>query len=322
MYKVEPNPKLSSKKIKVRALGNLKYSISWDPVEGSQGYKIYAGFEPYYIRSLISPLPFITNTSFEFQFPNSIFPDMDIFFWVAYVDQNNETIFINDYGINERDSQEIEIFNRDYDQYGIHRTYIYDDMQYAFEEIRRRAFAVLQDIGEPVILFKKQYLGTPDNYVNQDMLEDYDYNSMTRTNDTYGAGYFPGYFPGFEILMRFGGIPQFTFDFSPTGLRPILSTSECWTLWDPYIRQFDLIYRKLSGKMYVIKSAAYSNIRGIRTIQRFDTELLNSNDPLNKITHEDLVQKWNSINKLDFYRIGFGPLPGNGNIEDYMLFKF
>ena len=321
MYKVDPNPLLTSKKIRIKAISPLKYNISWDPIQGSQGYRVYAGFEPYYIRSLISPSPYITETSFDYKFPDTIFPDMDIYFWVSYIDGNGQNIFINEYGINERDSQEIELFNRGFDQYGIHDLYFYDDLRFNFEEIRRRASAILQEIGEPAILFKRQYLGTPDSHISNYLESDYDYNSFTRPNDTYGTGYFPGFFPGFDILVRFGGLAQFTFDFSPSGLRPILSNNEMWTLWEPYIRQFDLIYRKLSGKMYIVKSAGYSNIRGIRIVQRLELELLNSNDQLNKVNHEDIIEKWNSINKIDFLRIGFSIIPGN-NTDDYLLFNF
>lgn len=325
MIKINPIAEVQKYKFKIEPLGNLRYRISWDQPNGINvtGYKIFAGFEPFYIRSLISgmdPLP-ATQTSFEFQFPNTVHTDMDIYFWVAYI-SNGNMFFINEFGKNERDSVE---YNTMYPSQHSYQTtmYIADDMKYFFEEIRRRAKAVWEDICEEVVIYKSQWNGLPDSYTQQELNDNPTYNEVTRSDGSYGTGFYPGYFPGYVSKVRFGSLPQFTYEFQPQGMVPVMAIDSAWTLWEPNLRQNDLIYRKLDGKFYMITSVGVSNIRGIRIVQRLTIEPINPTSPLNKINNDDLVTKWNNINKLDYLRIGFGVMPGDGqNIEDYLLFRF
>ncbi len=325
MIKINPIAEVQKYKLKIDPLGNLKYRISWDPPNdiSVSGYKVFAGFEPFYIRSLISgfdPLP-ASQTSFEFQFPNTVHTDMDIYFWVGYI-HNGSLFFINELGKNERDSIEYNIMYPSQHSYQT-SIYIADDMKYFFEEIRRRAKAVWEDICEEVIIYKSQWNGLPDSYTQQELNDNPTYNEITRGEDSYGTGFYPGFFPGYISKVRFGTLPQFTYEFQPQGIVPVMSIDSAWTLWEPNLRQNDLIYRKLDGKFYMITSIGVSNIRGIRIVQRLTIEPINPNSPLNKINNEDLISKWNNINKLDYLRIGFGVMPGNNqNIEDYLLFRF
>lgn len=86
MVKINPESLLLPPKVKVKLIdGTQKYKITWDPVEGATGYYVFAGFEPYYIRSLISPK--INTTEYIFKPKIFIQYDVVIYFWVAYEKQ-------------------------------------------------------------------------------------------------------------------------------------------------------------------------------------------------------------------------------------------
>ncbi len=327
MIKINPNDLLTAQKIRVSLIGSQKYKITWDLVPEAEGYYVYAGYEPYYIRSKISDLLEPNINTFEFS-PSIFIPfDLVIYFWVAYK-KGNDIIFIDEFGSNYILSQGINLYKDDPLYSDTTHDLIEYDAQWFFEEIRRRAKAVLEDVGEEVILYKRQWSGATDSYGFEDN-DAYGFNldpnvqSKYRTDDTYGTGYYPGFFPGIKINMRFGQIPPLIFDLNGRGLKIDLEYDTCWTLWEPYIRKWDLIYRPLNGNFYVVDNVGISNIRGVNIIQRLKNITLNPTEPLCKITHEDLINKWKDIDKIQYLKLGFGIIPsGNEKLNDYLLFKF
>ena len=80
------NPTLTTPPVSVVATGDKQqFNISWAAKPGSKGYRVYAGFDPFNIRSLISGATLVAGTGFTFDAP--VYPPAQtVYFWVASVD--------------------------------------------------------------------------------------------------------------------------------------------------------------------------------------------------------------------------------------------
>ena len=296
-----------------------KFTISWNAVPGADGYRVYAGFDPFSIKSLISGPDLVTTTSFDFALP-ALPPTQIVYYWVGSITAGTMTL------LDEMGSYHLRSIQ--YDQFETNpfsdtskMIMCGDDQLYYIEEMRRRAKAVQEDAGELVDIFIKQWNGLPDPTTQPELGLDPNFQAMTRDDGTYGVGFYPGFFPAIRTRMRFGGMPQSQLDFQATGLRPLLP-NESWTLWNPILHENDLIVRVGTGLRYVVKVTAFSNYRAVPITQRLTLEVVNPTSTLQKVTDSDVRSKWAGINALDYLRIGFSVLPPTtGDTQDYMLFK-
>lgn len=297
----------------------LQYVISWPAQSGAIGYHVYGGFDPVHIRSLISgpsPLP-ATQTAFTFNAP--FYPPGQIaYFWVGMDSQGGPT-FINDIGSYAMATGQLSTFNNT-DRFSDTSIALMapEDSLYYVEEIRRRAKAILEDTGEEIDLFMKQWRGLPDPTGQDELGLDPNYQSMSRDDRTYGTGFYPGYFPSIRMLMRFGNLPASQLDYQPYGMRPLLQ-NEAWTVWDPILHEGDLIVRARTGQRYVVNSAAFGNWRGIPITQRMTLQIVAPTSPLQKVTNPDVIAKWGLINSVSYSRVGFGIIGALGGGPDFLI---
>jgi hypothetical protein len=314
------NPSLEEPAVRVQSTEDrLKYIISWPAQAGATGYRVYAGFDPVHIRSLISgvaPLPY-DQLSFDFSTP--LYPPGQIVYFWAAVDTASGPIFISDVGSYAYGTGQLNKFT-DQARYSSTTTQLIDtdDSLYYMEEIRRRAKAILEDTAEEVDLFIKQWRGLPDPTVQEQLGLDPNYQSMTRDDRTYGTGFYPGYFPAIRILMRFGNLPASLLEFQTPGLRPLLQ-NESWTVWDPIMHENDLIVRVSTGQRYAIGSTAFGNWRGVPITQRATLQIVSPTSPLQKITNTELVSRWGNVNSADYLRAGFGVAADAAGGPDFLI---
>jgi hypothetical protein len=313
-------PSLEEPVVRVRSTEDrLRYTISWASQDGALGYRVYAGFDPVHIRSLISgltPLP-PTQTSFDFNAP--FFPPGQIvYFWVA--NQSGSSLrFINDvgsyaYGTGQRDKF------TDLSRFSDTTLSLIcpEDSLFYVEEIRRRSKAILEDTAEEVDLFIKQWRGLPDPTTQNELGLDPNYQAMTRDSRTYGTGFFPGYFPAIRMLMRFGNLPASLLEFQLPGLRPLLA-NESWTVWDPILHENDLVVRVSTGQRYAVSSTAFGNWRGVPITQRSTLDIVSPTSPLQKITDAELRSRWTLVNSIDYLRAGFGIVGEPNGGPDFLI---
>lgn len=312
------NPSVTSPIVSVVPAGmGQQVTISWPAQPGSGGYRVYAGFDPIHIRSLISGqslLP-LNQTSFLF-IPPATPPGQVVYFWVSS-SVGGIDVFLDQIGSYLIKTAQLGQFSPSPFDSLVSSEYIADDQQYFFEEIRRRSMAISEDSSELVDVYIKQWTGLPDPTAQEALGEDTDYQSMTRDDRTYGTGFFPGFFPPVQIRMRFGALPDSLLDFQVPGLRPLL-TNEAWTQWEPLLHENDLIVRKSTGQRYVISHVAPSNYRGVPITQRISLDIVNPTSPLQKVTEADVTAKWGLVNAADYMRAGFG-IAANGSGGPYFL---
>jgi hypothetical protein len=314
-------PTLSCPAVRVVSQGDAsKFVISWLAQPGSEGYRVYAGFDPFHIKSLISgPDPLASSiTQFEFSLP-PLPPTQIVYFWVGNIVGDTVT-FLDEMGSYHLRTAQYDQFANDPFSDTSKMLMAPCDQLYFVEEMRRRAKAVLEDTGEEADLFIKQWTGLADPTTQDELGLDPNYQPMTRNDGTYGVGFYPGFFPATRIRIRFGGLPQSQLDYQVPGLRPLMD-NQAWTLWDPLMHENDLIVRPSTGIRYVVKDLAYSNYRGAPMTQRLTLEVVNPTSPLQKVTDAGVREKWGMIDALGYARIGFNVMPPvDADATDYLLF--
>ena len=314
--------------VKVTSLEDAsKFHITWPAQAAANGYRVYAGYDPLHIRSLVSGATAIASDTLGYtcDLP-PLPPGQVVYFWVGSLEgatgaTADSVRFIDELGSYHLRSAQYDHFN--VSPYSDTTTELMcgDDQLYYIEEMRRRSKAILEDTGEEVDLFIKQWRGLPDPTTQDELGLDPNYQPLMRDDNTYGTGFYPGFFPAIRIRMRFGALPQSQLDYQPLGLRPLLDT-ESWTLWDPLMHENDILVRVATGQRYTIKNIAYSNYRGVPLTQRLTHSIINPTSPLQKITDAGVWSKWRSINTIDYMRIGWNVIPGSdSNSVDYLLFK-
>ena len=321
---VNPNlyvPSLVKPKVLVTSTEDRsQYIISWPAQTGSTGYRVYAGFDPLWIKSLISGVDPLgpSVTSFTFNAP-AYPPGQIVYFWVGNIVTGGDVVLLDEMGSYTYRSIQYDQFNTSPFSESSLQIFAPCDNLYYIEEMRRRAKAILEDTGEEADLFIKQWRGLPDPSVQEELGLDPNYQAHARDDRSYGTGFYPGYFPAIRIRLRFGGLPVSQLDYQSPGMRP-LSDNMAWTLWDPLMHENDLIVRPNTGQRYVIKEISFSNYRAVPLTQRFSLSLMNPTSPLMRITDSDIREKWSNIDEMEYLRVGFSIMPGATGAADYMLF--
>ena len=316
------NPSLDTPIVRVYSTEDrLQYRIAWTAQSGVSGYRVYGGFDPLYVRSLISGQSELPASQTEFVFNAPFYPPGQIvYFWVAAV-EGGGLRFLDEYGSYTLRTDQSAKFD-DSGRYSDTTVALMalDDQKYYIEEIRRRAKAIEEDVCEEVDLFMRQWRGLPDPTSRDQLGLDPNYQAMTRGDKSSGTGFYPGFFPAIRILMRFGGLPTSQLDFQLPGLRPLLS-NEAWTIWDPIMHENDMVVRVTTGQRYVATSASFGNYRGVPIDQRLTLDVVSPTSPMQKITDAIIRERWESVNAADYSRAGFGiacdPISGG---SDYLLF--
>lgn len=298
-----------------------EFKVSWPSQPGSSGYRVYAGFDPLHIRSLISGVDIIPSETTEFTFLSPVFPPGQIiYFWVSTREVASDR-FLDEFGsftLRTIQSSRFEpgVISPEVETWG---TGCFEDNRYFFEEIRRRAVSILEDTSEEVDVFIKQWRGLPDPSTQDAVQLDPNFQGMTRDDNSFGTGFFPGYFPAIRIRMRFGSLPTALLDFQGAGLRPLLN-NEAWTSWAPILHENDLVVRVSTGQRYAVDSVAHSNWRGVAITQRMSLQIVTPTSPLQKVTDAIIRDRWTRVNSVDFLRAGFGIAGNELGGPDFLIF--
>jgi hypothetical protein len=315
------NSLVTEPKVKVTStLDRTEFKIAWLAQPGATGYRVYAGFDPLHIRSLISGVAALPASPTEFSIvlrPTP--PNQLIYFWVRTIDGVSDP-FIDEVGSHVLITSQLGHFEPFPLSDESRKLICAEDQQFFFEEIRRRARAILEDSGEDVDVFIRQWTGLPDATTQDALALDPNYQGMTRDDNTFGTGFFPGFFPAIRLKMRFGALPAALFDFQMPGFRPLLE-NEAWTSHEPLLHENDLLVRVSTGQRYVPKSVAFSNYRGTPITQRMNVNVVQPNSPLFKITDPLVRQKWTQVNAVEFIRTGFGISADPSGGPDFLLLR-
>jgi hypothetical protein len=191
-------PSLQTPVVNVTAAEDqTRFAISWPAVPAAVGYYVYAGFDPLHIRSRVSGVSAIPVGTTTFSFSAAFAPPSQIiYFWVSWIDANNNETFLDQVGSYHYLSAQMGHFVPS--PHSAESTDLYfasseDDEKYYFEEIRRRAKAVLEDTSEEVDLFIRQWRGLPEPGTQSALGTDPNYQGMTRDDNSFGTGFYPGY---------------------------------------------------------------------------------------------------------------------------------
>ena len=300
-------------------------TISWPANPFCSGFKVYGGYDPLHIRSVISglvPLP-NTATQFVFRVPMISPPTKTTYYWVSSLNPSGGETFLDDVGSYVPKTMTADAFSRESYCDETESDYILSSEQkYYFEEIRRRVRAISDDVSEDgwVDLYIRQWIGLPDTTAQAELGEDTDYQGMTRNSESFGTGFYPGFFPAIKIPMRFGALPNSLFDYQLPGMRPML-TNEAWTLWEPLISENDLIVRRTTGVRYIVKTTASSNKKGAVMVQRLSLDIVEPTSPLQKVTDLLLRDMWGKVNAVDYARVGWSIAADQFGGPDKLVFS-
>lgn len=297
----------------------MDYNISWDSIPEATGYRVYAGFDPFYIKALISgPAP-LTTTSFTFHHI-PMMPSRMVYFWVKYYNGSTWE-YVKTKGTTIYDSMGYSLFNNPNLYPDDVKINLCDyDSRFFVEEIRRRDKSVLYDTGEECLLFIRQWHGLPSPSASQKLGLYSDYQGMSRDDNCFGTGFYPGYFPAINIMVRFNQSDSIQLGPATQGLK-IELPYDGFTLWEPLIQTGDVIHRKITGEKYIVKQVKPTNYRGFILLQRLTYDSIETTDPLYNMDSQTLISRWQNINALDFLRIGFNIMVSDpASVNEYLIF--
>ena len=154
------------------------------------------------------------------------------------------------------------------------------DMKYYFNEIRSRNLWILQNDGEPMILLKKKYTGTPCPLIDDADGSDQCPRPLDKEHPCYGTGFVGGYYPSLQIMARRIN-QQRTIPLNEVGIemdmRPTL-----WTIYTPRITEGDILIDRENRRWEVTDVHRY-HWRELITHQNFQVMLKKPTDIIYKI---------------------------------------
>lgn len=156
------------------------------------------------------------------------------------------------------------------------------DMEFYFEEIRRRNLALLEQDGETVKLLKRKWTGTKCPLCSDEASGQCPnpYGKPIGTNACYGTGILGGYYESLDIKVRIVNAPSMI-NLRNEGLRTN-QNPRMWTIYSPQITTGDYICTQENFR-YEVKSVMNTKQRGMTLHIEFDTEYKFPNDIIYKV---------------------------------------
>jgi len=190
-----------------------------------------------------------------------------------------------------------------------------DDDYNAFllEDIKVRNVVLLKNFGEKGFLYKRRWEGdicphetiktpspsSPERspFFSDDLREEVDEDTnmsiIHRCPDCFGTGFIGGYYPQIELGFRYGDMPDKKIIYEQFGIK-LSEDFNSWTLWEPEIKEKDIIVRE-NGQRFRVENTAYSYWRGHKLHQKMRLLYLDPNDIVYKVTDESIneaIQKY------------------------------
>jgi hypothetical protein len=253
-------------------LNDREVRITWDALTGATSYKIYRSAIPYDNFTLLASTAALTYTDT----PNLI-PINEWYYYVVGYD-----------GASEGPAPSVGVTFIDYSIFDTdpftETTYQYpenSEMEFYFEEIRRRDLWMLQNDGEDMTLMKRRYEGTKCPLIESEYDQcPYPLGYPIGTSVCYGTGYLGGYYDPLTLkVRRIDADKKITTDIS--GLR-IEMPPRLWTIWTPRIATGDFFVDS-SNRRWEVKSVHPYLWRGLILHQDFEVDLKGTNEMLYRI---------------------------------------
>jgi hypothetical protein len=115
----------------------------------------------------------------------------------------------------------------------------------------------------------------------------------------FGTGILSGYYPPMEMYIRFNATPSADFKGSIRGLT-VDQTYNAWTIIPPFLREKDLVVRKIDGKRWEIKACQESFFRGAPLRQLFNLDLIMPNDIKQLVSLDNINKALSTLNDPRF----------------------
>jgi len=162
--------------------------------------------------------------------------------------------------------------------------------------VQERELALLDSMGENVLLYKRRFNGircqehklidleksTPENVVLSPIFDNYEsendssFPSQERCIRCFNTGIVGGYYPFVKIKIRYGGMPEILTVFDNKGML-VHTTFNSWTLAEPALNEHDIIVRE-NGERYVVQRVKISEWRNVRLHTLMNLDLIQPND--------------------------------------------
>jgi len=140
------------------------------------------------------------------------------------------------------------------------------EIEYYFEEMRRRHLAIVLLQGEDMLLLPRKRIGVRCPFWQS--AEENCSKPLDKRSPCYNTGWIGGYHSAMNLKVVFPPAEQMTV-FSDAGVRKE-SKSRPWTIYTPKLQQRDILIRKYSGDRLEILTVNEVQFRGQVMHQEFD----------------------------------------------------
>ena len=295
---------------------NLAYKLSWDEVSRAvQGtavsYTLHGSVSPFRRDNVLQTGIIGTEVIFN---PPIFIETLSYYFWISAVFDDGSEEFISETPATLENSTHKTAFadgSISFSEKLLPDTCGWnDELENVIEYIREGNLLQLQSTGEKALLFLRRHgedrpFGVP-CACNDSFLADADpdYEGAGRCTMCFGTGIYGGFYPSIPILIRYEAMP--TKDFDPDVRGYTLDHAfTSYMLWEPVVRNGDLIVRLQDGSRYEITSRSESSDRGIRLHQDADLRQVMRTDILMQVTDEKINKALEGAEKAGFVRDGF-----------------
>lgn len=256
--------------VTVTNLKNTKQiKITWSAsgTTGVTGYVVYRSAIPYGTFTLLT-----TITSIATLFYTDTPPILPVNVWYYKVAEWNGTSAggLPTYGVTFIDNQ---TWDADpFTQTTLPNLYPSNvDMDFWFDEIKRRNLWLLEQDGEAMKLLKRRYEGTKCPHVTDEAEQcPYPLGKPKGTNACYGTNYIGGYYDNLDIKVRRINTGQFI-KITPVGFR-LDMLPRFWTIYAPRIDTGDLLVDQQNRRWEVL-SSDITSVRGRNLHQEMEVVL-------------------------------------------------
>lgn len=268
--------------------------LDWDAQTdiGLQGYNIYFGVFPLIRNKANTTIN--ASTHYEMELP--LFPqNVYFYFWISKVVNGVET-FLNDDGLSTYDTAMEETIygtnNIDENYYMPDTSNLYDTMGMIYDRIKKDRIMATQIAGVKCDVYFRRW-GTQVPYgvpctCTEDK-KDPDFMGGGRCPLCFSTGIVGGFYQPIEMFLKFQMQPAQDFKGSIRGLT-VAQTFDAWTVVPPFIREKDLIVRKIDGRRWEVSQVQQTFFKGAVTSQSFKLNLLPMTD-IRQIVSLDNINK-------------------------------